>query len=180
MSEADKMAAGEWYTCLDPALEMWRSTARAAVHAHNQAAPDTRTSLSAALADLFAAHGGDCYIESPFHCSYGFNIHLGSTVYINAGCTILDSAPVHIGDHTMIGPGVQILCAQHHKDPDKRRAGIEIAHPVTVGKDVWIGAGAIIMPGVIIGAAAIIGAGAVVTQDVAPATTVIGVPARPA
>ena len=179
MTEADKMAAGEWYTCLDPALEMWRSTARAAVYAHNHATPDTRSSLSAALADLFAAHGGDCYIEAPFHCSYGFNIHLGRAVYLNAGCIILDSAPVHIGDHTMIGPGAQILCAQHHKDAAKRRAGVEIALPVTIGQDVWIGAGAIIMPGVSIGDAAIVGAGAVVTKDVASGATVVGTPARP-
>lgn len=179
MNQADKMAAGDWYTCLDPALEMWRNTARAAVYAHNHAAPDTRAALSAPLSDLFAAHGPDCFIETPFHCSYGFNIHLGSTVYLNAGCIILDSAPVHIGDNTMIGPGAQILCAQHHKDPKRRREGIEIAHPVVIGQDVWIGAGAIIMPGVTIGDAAIIGAGAVVTKDVAKGVTTVGNPARP-
>lgn len=179
MSESAKMAAGEWYTCLDPALEMWRSTARAAVHAHNHATPDTRAALSAALSDLFATHGPDCYIETPFHCSYGFNIHLGHTVYLNAGVTILDSAPVHIGNNTMIGPGAQILCAQHHKDPTLRREGVEIALPVTIGKDVWIGAGALIMPGVQIGDEAIIGAGAVVTKDVASGVTVTGNPARP-
>ena len=178
MTEADKMAAGEWYTILDPSLEMCRSTARAAVYAHNHTAPDTRASLSASLSDLFAGHGPDCFIESPFHCSYGFNIHLGQAVFITAGCVILDSAPVRIGDHTMIGPGAQLLCAEHAKDPVERRAGMEIARPVTLGADVWVGAGAIIMPGVTIGDGAIIGAGAVVTKDVAAGATVVGTPAR--
>jgi len=100
-------------------------------------------------------------------------------VYINANCTILDSARVEIGDDTMIGPGAQILCAQHHKDPVKRAAGQEIALPVTIGRNVWIGAGAIVMPGVTIGDAAIVAAGAVVTRDVAAGLTVAGVPARP-
>jgi len=153
-------------------------TARRAVHAHNHLPPNQRPTLCAPLAGLFAAHGPDCLIEAPFHCSYGFNIHLGRAVYLNAGCTILDSARVVIGDGTMIGPRAQILCAEHHKDRDKRAAGIEIARPVTLGRDVWIGAGAIVMPGVTLGDGAIVGAGAVVTRDVGPGATVIGVPAR--
>tara|TARA_R110002072_G_scaffold19047_24_gene70741 strand:+ start:4561 stop:5109 length:549 start_codon:yes stop_codon:yes gene_type:complete len=177
-TEYEKMAAGAWYSCLDDQLEALRLTARNAVFAHNNLSPDDRQSLSAPLADLFAQYGRDCMIEAPFHCSYGFNIHLGDTVYLNAGCIILDSAPVIIGSGTMIGPHAQILCAQHHKDRTKRTAGIEIAKPVTLGVDVWIGAGAIVMPGVCIGEAAIIGAGAVVTRDVAAGQSVIGVPAR--
>ena len=123
--------------------------------------------------------GADARIEAPFHCAYGFNIGLGDGVFINAGCTILDTAPVHIGARTMLGPNVQIYCAEHHKDAVKRAAGLEIARPVDIGEDVWIGGGAIILAGVRIGAAAIVGAGAVVTRDVAGGTTVVGNPARP-
>ena len=177
-TEYDKMLAGQWYSCIDDRLEALRMRARHAVFAHNSMSPDDRQQLSTPLADLFAQHGENCMIEVPFHCSYGFNIHLGDAVYLNAGCIILDSAPVVIGSRTMIGPGAQILCAQHHKDRDKRKAGIEIAKPVTLGDDVWIGAGAIIMPGVRIGDGAIVGAGAVVTRDVAAGQSVIGVPAR--
>jgi maltose O-acetyltransferase len=179
MTERERMAAGEWYCDLDDELEALRKIARRAVHAHNTIPPDDRSALSAPLADLFAAHGTDCMIEAPFHCAYGFNIHLGSGVYLNAGCTILDTAPVRIGDRTMIGPGAQILCAEHHKDRDKRASGLEIARPVTLGADVWIGAGAIVMPGVILGDGVIVGAGAVVTRDVVAGRTVAGVPARP-
>lgn len=178
-SNREKMAAGEWYSCLDDDLNALRTTARNAVHAHNALPPDQRLALSAPLSGLFGSHGPECLIEAPFHCSYGFNIHLGRAVYMNAGCVVLDSARVEIADGTMIGPRAQILCAEHHKDRLKRSQGIEIARPVKIGADVWIGAGAIIMPGVVVGDAAIIGAGAVVTKNVTPGETVVGVPARP-
>lgn len=177
-SERDKMEAGEWYSCLDDELEALRRVALDAVHAHNQLAPSDRRTLSAPLKALFASHGTNCLIEAPFHCSYGYNTHLGHGVFLNTGCIILDSAPVHIGDGTLIGPGVQIICADHHRDVALRRVGIEIAKPVSIGRDVWIGAGALIMPGVTIGDAAIIGAGSVVTRDVGTGATVVGIPGR--
>ena len=178
-TEREKMEAGDWYSCLDDELESLRVAALNAVHAHNHLPPSQRRTLSAPLHDLFADPGTDCLIEAPFHCSYGRNIHLGAEVFINSGCVILDSAPVHIGDGTMIGSGAQILCADHHRDPIQRRAGIEIGRPVRIGSNVWIGAGAIIMPGVTINDCAIVGAGAVVTKDVEAGDTVVGLPARP-
>ncbi|MBY5932380.1 sugar O-acetyltransferase [Tateyamaria omphalii] len=179
VSERQKMEAGDWYSCLDDELEALRMVALNAVHAHNHLPPSERRALSAPLCGLFADPGTNCLVEVPFHCSYGRNIHLGTEVFINSGCVILDSAPVHIGHGTMIGTGVQILCADHHRDPAKRRAGIEIARPVTIGANVWIGAGAIVMPGVTIEAEAIVGAGAVVTRDVSQGATVVGIPAKP-
>ncbi len=168
------MAAGDWYTCLDDELEALRRTALEAAHAHNHLPPSARRSLSAPLQALFAAHGENCLIEVPFHCSYGRNITLGGDVFINTGVVILDSAPVHIGAGTMIGPSAQIYCADHHRDPVKRRAGIERALPVTIGADVWIGGGAIILPGVTIGDGAIVGAGSTVTRNIPAGATVTG------
>lgn len=177
-SERQKMAAGEWYCCLDGELDILRQKARDAVHLHNSLPPRQRGNIAPDLATLFAEAAADAFIEAPFHCSYGMNIRLGRRVYLNAGCVILDSAPVRIGDGTMLGPGVHIYCSEHHKDVALRRDGIEIARPVDIGDDVWIGGGAIILSGITIGNAAIIGAGAVVTRDVAAGTTVIGNPAR--
>ena len=82
------------------------------------------------------------------------------------------------GNDAMFGPSVQIYCAQHAKDPVLRAKGIEIALPVTIGENVWVGGNAIIMPGVTIGDRAIIGAGSVVTRDVPADATVVGNPAR--
>ncbi|WP_429810766.1 sugar O-acetyltransferase [Ensifer sp. B1-9] len=178
-SERDKMAAGEWYSCLDDELDALRLTAREAVHQHSTMPPTERGNMAPALRALFAAVADDVFIEAPFHCSYGINIHLGARVYLNAGCTILDSGRVTIGEGTMLGPSVQIYCAEHHKDAVLRRQGLEVARPVTIGSDVWIGGGAIILGGVTIGDGAIVGAGSVVTKDVAAAAIVVGNPARP-
>ncbi|MEX0407125.1 sugar O-acetyltransferase [Aquibium sp. LZ166] len=177
-TEREKMAAGEWYTCVDPELDALRETAKAAVHSHNTLAPDARGPIAPLLAALFGGVGTDVLIEAPFHCPYGFNIFLADGVFINAGCVILDSARVSIGRRTMLGPAVQIYCADHHRDPVRRAAGLEQARPVTIGEDVWIGGGAIILPGVTIGDRAIVGAGSVVTKDVPEGATVRGNPAR--
>ncbi|WP_308199037.1 DapH/DapD/GlmU-related protein [Chitinophaga sedimenti] len=85
---------------------------------------------------------------------------------------------MHIGDFTQIGPGVQILTADHPRDPELRKAGLESGRPVYIGKNVWIGGGALILPGVTVGDDAIIGAGSVVTKDVPPGATVVGNPAK--
>ncbi len=173
------MQAGQWYCCLAPELEALRAQARRAVHAHNTCPPDERGAMAPELRDLFASAGNDCFIEAPFHCAYGMNVSLGKRVYFNAGCVVLDTAPVRVGDDTMLGPHVQIYCAQHAKDPAERARGLEIGLPVTIGQNVWIGGGAILLPGITIGDNATVGAGAVVTKDVAAGETVIGNPARP-
>ena len=177
-SEREKMAAGEWYCCLDEELDALRATARLAVHQHATMAPDACGAMAPLLRTLLGSIADAAFIEAPFHCSYGFNISLGKNTYLNTGCVILDSAPVRIGDGCMLGPGVQIYCADHHRDVEKRSKGIEIAKPVTIGNNAWIGGGAIILPGVTIGEGAIVGAGSVVTKDVVPGYTVVGNPAR--
>jgi len=104
---------------------------------------------------------------------------LGDGAFLNFNCVILDVVEVTIGDRTQIGPAVQIYAADHPRDAETRRAGLEFGRPVRIGRDVWIGGGAILLPGVTIGDGAVIGAGSVVTRDVAAGATVAGNPARP-
>ena len=177
-SERAKMVAGEWYTCLDDELEALRVSARDAVFEHNSLPPRQRGNLAPGLKALLGKAGEGARIEAPFHCAYAFNIFLGDGVFLNAGCTILDTACVRIGKGTLLGPNVQIYCAEHHKEAAGRQAGLEIARPVEIGSNAWIGGSAIILGGVSIGDGAIIGAGAVVTRDVAANTTAVGNPAR--
>lgn len=178
-SERDKMAAGAWYNCVDAELDAFRAVAAEAVFEHRSLSPAERGDISPKLRALLGSTGEGARIEAPFHCAYGFNIHLGAGVFLNAGCTILDTAPVRIGSGTMFGPNVQVYCPEHHKDPALRRAGLEIARPVTIGDNVWIGGGAIILGGISIGDNAIVGAGSVVTRNVPANATVVGNPAKP-
>ena len=99
-------------------------------------------------------------------------------MFLNFNCVILDVVEVTIGDRAQIGPGVQILAADHPRDPALRASGLEFGRPVRIGRNVWIGAGAIILPGVSIGDDALIGAGSVVTRDVPAGATAFGNPAR--
>ena len=110
--------------------------------------------------------------------SYGFNISLGAGVFLNFNCVLLDVVEVIIGEKTQIGPGVQILTADHPRDAVKRASGLEFGRPIRIGRNVWIGAGAIILPGVTIGDNALIGTGSVVTRDVPAGVTAFGNPAR--
>ena len=130
------------------------------------------------LVERFASVGEEALIRPPFFCDYGYNIALGAGAFLNFNCIILDVEPVVIGEGTAIGPAVQILAADHPRDPRLRRQKIRFGRPVTIGANVWIGGGAIILPGVTIGDGAVIGAGAVVTRDVPAAGRAVGNPAR--
>lgn len=177
-TERQKMASGEWYTCLDSELNELRLKASEAVHEHSIVKPNERGLIAPKLFSLLGSVGNSTLIMPGFHCAYGFNIHIGPGVFLNVGCTILDTAPVHIGARTLLGPNVQIYCAEHHLDRKLRSQGLEIGKPVTIGEDVWIGGSAIILPGVSIGDGAIVGAGSVVTKSVPEGITVVGNPAR--
>ncbi|WP_425549873.1 sugar O-acetyltransferase [Celeribacter arenosi] len=172
------MLAGDWYCCLDPEIEALRQTAFDAVHEHNTLHPAARQGAGPKLAALLGTFAPNALIEGQFHCTYGFNIHMETEAFMNVGCVVLDSARVEIGARSMLGPNVQIYCADHHRDPVKRGQLIERALPVRIGADVWIGGGAIILPGVSIGDRAIVGAGSVVTKDVPADAKVAGNPAR--
>ena len=97
--------------------------------------------------------------------------------YANVNCVFLDCAAIEIGDHVLLGPGVHLYTATHPLDSAERRRGLELAKPIVVGDDAWLGGGAIVLPGVTIGARAVVGAGSVVTRDVPADETVAGNPA---
>jgi maltose O-acetyltransferase len=73
---------------------------------------------------------------------------------------------------------VQIYATDHPRDAEKWLAGLECGKSVMIGRNVWIGGGAILLPGITVGDDAVIGAGSVVTRDVTSGATVAGNPAR--
>ena len=123
-------------------------------------------------------YGKDTFIDTPFRCDYGKHITVGERFYANSYCTIIDVAPVTIGDNVLLGPNVQIITAGHPIHPDSRNSRYEYGIPITIGDNVWIGAGAIILPGVNIGSNTVIGAGAVVTKDIPDGVVAAGNPCR--
>lgn len=175
-TEKEKMLAGETYNCLDPELEAERQKTKGMLRLYNltEAVPEQQ----AILRQLLGQVGQDSVIESPFYCVYGQNIHIGDHVYLNFLCTILDCNEVRIGHHVMIGPGVQIYTAAHLLQAEARIQGWEVAKPVVIEDNVWVGGGAILLPGVRIGRNAVVGAGAVVPRSVPANTVVAGNPAR--
>jgi maltose O-acetyltransferase len=178
VTEKDKMLAGELYDASAPEIQAELEAAHRWLARYNAALDMGPSEWRKLLLERFAAVGDGAVIRPPFHCDYGFNIRLGAGVFLNFNCVILDVVEVMIGDHTQIGPGVQIVTADHPRDPAARASGLEFGRPVRIGRNVWIGAGAIILPGVSVGDDAVIGAGSVVTRDVPIGATVFGNPAR--
>jgi maltose O-acetyltransferase len=175
-TEKEKMLAGETYNCLDPDLEAERQNTKRLLRLYNstEALPERQTILRQLLGHV----GQDSTIDPPFYCVYGYNIHIGDHVYLNVLCTILDCSEVRIGRHVMIGPSVQIYTAAHVLQAEPRNQGWEVAKPIVIEDNVWIGGGAILLPGVRVGRNAVVGAGAVVSRDVPASTVVVGNPAR--
>jgi maltose O-acetyltransferase len=175
-SEKEKMLAGEKYNMLDPELKQIRLEMKRKLRAYNTSTEeDDRRSM---LEDILGGIGDNVIIWTPFNCIYGENIYLGNHVFFNLNCMIIDNNRVEIGDHGMVGPGVQIYTAAHPLDAESRDQGWEETRPVTIGNSVWIGGSAILLPGVTIGDQAVIGAGAVVTKDVPARVVVAGNPAK--
>jgi maltose O-acetyltransferase len=172
-SARERMVSGELYDASDPELVAARARTRGMLSRYN-ARPDRRL-----LEELFKSVGAEVVVEPPFHCDYGFNIAVGERFYANVNCVFLDCAPIEIGGHVLLGPGVQLYTATHPFDPAKRREGLEFAKPITIGDDAWLGGGAIVLPGVSIGDRVVVGAGSVVTRDIPADARIAGNPARP-
>ncbi len=176
-TEKEKMLAGEFYDPLDPHLIAERQRARDLCKQLNDSREDDEAARTAILNALLGRES-DVWMQPPFFCDYGTNILLGKKVFFNFNCVVLDVARVHIGDHVLFGPSVQIYTAAHPLDSSERRRGLELGKPVAIGADVWVGGGAIICPGVKIGERAIIGAGSVVTRDIPADVIAAGNPCR--
>jgi acetyltransferase-like isoleucine patch superfamily enzyme len=114
-------------------------------------------------------------VLAPFSTNFGKHTTIGENVFINHGCSFLDLGGITIEDDVLIGPQVKLVTENHPVDPSNRKSlDLKSIH---IGKNVWLGAGAIILPGVMIGENSIVAAGAVVTKDVPSNSIVGGVPA---
>ena len=172
------MRTGEPFPGDDPELNRELDERQAMLAALNAIPYDEAEQRAAALAGLLAEIGPGAIVRTPFYCDYGDGIRIGARAFLNFNCTLLDGAPITIGDECLLASGVQLITATHPVDPVPRRAAIEQALPITLADGVWLGAGAIVCPGVTIGENTVVGAGAVVTRDLPAGVVAYGNPAR--
>lgn len=172
------MISGQPYLSGDIELVQERDAASQVLFDIAAISPARKAERYALLRKLLGSVGENFTIERNFHCDYGYNIHLGENFYANVNCTILDCAPVRIGDNVLLAPNVGIYTAGHPLETEPRVAGVEFAHAVTIGHNVWIGGNSIVLPGVTIGDNTVIGAGSVVTRSIPANVVAVGNPCR--
>lgn len=178
MTEVEKLDAGLEYDFWDAEVNARKVNAVQGCQKLNSISILEEEKREEAIRELFGSVGEHPTVLPTFYCDNGKNIHVGKDFLANYNVTILDIAPVTIGDYVMIAPNTVITTVNHPLSPKGRREHLGIAKPVTIGDDVWIGSNVTILPGVIIGNNVIVAAGAVVTKHVPDNVMVAGVPAK--
>lgn len=179
MTEKEKMLSGQIYSAVDGDLLKELGEVREVIHRYNALAPSLQEERLRILKGLLGSIGDEeIIINQPFFCDYGKQIRVGKRFFANFNFTVLDEAPVTIGDDCFIGPNVSIYTACHSTDPVERNSRREWAEPVTIGNNVWIGGSVTILPGVTIGDNVTIGAGSVVTHDIPADVVAAGNPCK--
>ena len=174
----DDMVSGREYDATHPYLLERLNATKDRIWEYNKMRPSMLKERNELLRGLRGKSDGDTFINQPFYCDYGSNIRVGRRFFANFNFTVLDEAPVTVGDDCFIGPNVSIYTACHSTDPVERNSRREWAKPVTIGDNVWIGGSVTILPGVTIGSNVTIGAGSVVVKDIPDGCVAVGNPCR--
>jgi maltose O-acetyltransferase len=173
-----RMLRGELYRFDDPELQADHARAQGLLDRYNSTRHADRDQRDRLLRELLGSVGDGVVIQPAFRCDYGTRISIGDGTFVNYDCVMLDAAPISIGAACQLAPRVQLLTATHPIDPEPRRLGWELAKPIAIADNVWLGAGAIVCPGVRIGSDTVVGAGAVVTRDLPSGVVAFGSPAK--
>ena len=179
MTNAEKMHLTMLYDPADGDIVEEQTACLDRLYDFNHTRPTEMDKRQALMKEMFAEIGENCYIEPPFHANWGGkHVHFGKNVYANFNLTMVDDTHIYVGDYTMFAPNVTVATAGHPIDPALRERALQYNAPVHIGRNCWIGAGALIMPGVTIGDNTIIGAGSVVTKDIPAGVVAVGNPCR--
>lgn len=175
----DRLHTGELYLPGDEAIMKQQEKCLELLYEYNMTRPGEKEKRNALLKEMFAEIGEDCWIEPPFHANFGgAHMHFGKNVYANFNLTCVDDTHIYVGDYTMFGPNVVIATAGHPILPKLRQKAYQYNMPVRIGRNCWIGAGAMILPGVTIGDNTVVGAGSVVTKDLPADVVAVGNPCK--
>ena len=179
MTEYEKLHSEQIYYPGDPEIMKEQAACMERLYDYNMTRPSEGEKRFQLLKEMFAELGEDCYIEPPLHSNFGgHHVHFGKGIYANYNLTLVDDTHIYVGDYTMIGPNVTIATAGHPILPELREKGYQYNVPVCIGRNCWIGAGAILLPGVTVGDNTVIGAGSVVTKDIPANVVAVGNPCR--
>lgn len=177
-TELQKMLDGELYVASDPQLVEMRVKVRSLLSRYNLIPFEQVNERQELIGQMFGQVGRNPDIQGPFYCDYGSHIYAGDNLFMNFNCVVLDCAEVRLGNNVQFGPNVQIYTATHPLIAAERIKGPELAYPITIGNNVWLGGGVIVCPGVTIGDNTTIGSGSVVTKDIPANVFAAGNPCR--
>lgn len=179
MTEWEKAQAGFLYDAnYEPKLIKMREKCADLCYEYNMCRPSDTDRQQDIIRKIIGCIKGNITITAPFYCDYGCNISVGDNFYTNHNVTILDGAPVTFGDNVFIAPDCVFSTAGHPIDVEQRNQGLEIALPIKVGNNVWIGTHVSVLPGVTIGNNTVIGAGSVVNKDIPDGVIAAGNPCK--
>lgn len=179
MTNQEKMHTEDLYLPNDEELMRKQMQHLDRLYDFNQTRPSELDKRETMLKAMFAEIGEGCYIEPPLHANFGgHHVHFGKNVYANYNLTLVDDTHIYVGDYTMFGPNVVVATGGHPILPELRKKAYQYNIPVHIGKNCWIGAGAIILPGITIGENVVVGAGSVVTKDLPDNVVAVGNPCR--
>ena len=180
MTEKDKMLAGEWYNAnFDEALFEERMAVKDLCCQLNQTLPSRfKQRLEILRQILPKVDVEQIEVLSPFVVDYGYNIQIGAGSFFNHNIYLMDCAEIKIGKKCFIGPNCGFYTAIHPMLIEPRNEGLEMAKPIELADNIWIGADVTILPGVKIGEGSVIGAKSLVSKDIPAGVLAFGNPCR--
>lgn len=177
--QRDRLHTQELYLPMDDSVMVEQIQCQEKLYDYNLTRPSEGEKRATLLKEMFAEIGENCYIEPPLHANWaGHFVHFGKNIYANYNLTMVDDTHIYVGDCTMFGPNVILATAGHPILGELRVNGYQYNAPIHIGKNCWLGAGAIVMPGVTIGDNVVIGAGSIVTKDIPSNVVAVGNPCR--
>lgn len=178
MNFEEKLHGQRVYFCDDEEMDNEQTQCLEVLYDFNQTRPSEHKKRDQILRQLLRKVGKNCYVEPPLRANWGKHTSFGDNVYANFNLTLVDDTYITIGNNVMIGPNVTLATAGHPIDPDRRLKAAQFNTPITIGKNVWIGATCVVLPGVTIGDNSVIGAGSVVTKNIPANVVAAGNPCR--